>query len=242
MNPLIATEQGAQVKHVVALIPVRGGSKGVLKKNLRIVGGKPLLAWTIEDARESRSVNTVYVTTEDAELKKIALAYGALVIDRPLELAQDTSTSEDALIHALNEISANEGEVDLVVFLQATSPMRSGLDIDRAIDTLEEANADSLLSVCQSHAFLWTEEAGHAVAVNYNPTTRPRRQDMKPQFRENGSIYVFRPWVLRQLRNRLGGKIALFKMSEEAGIDIDSEADLDFVNYLLDAKGVGKSA
>jgi N-acylneuraminate cytidylyltransferase len=128
----------------------------------------------------------------------------------------------------------------LVVFLQATCPVRSGADIDAAVALLESSGADSVLSVSPAHAFLWEEREGRAVALNYDWRHRPRRQDMPPQYRENGSIYVFKPWVLRQGANRLGGRIALYRMSEEAGVDIDSELDLVLAGLLLRASTEGR--
>ena len=122
------------------------------------------------------------------------------------------------------------------MFLQATCPLRTGADIDAAVALLEATGADSLVSVSPAHLFLWEERDGQAVAVNRDWRLRPRRQDMPPRYRENGSIYVFRPWVLRPGNNRLGGKIVLFKMSEEAGVDIDSETDLELADFLLRRK------
>ena len=222
---------------VVVIIPARGGSKGVPRKNVRNVAGRPLIAWSIADGLEAARVGRVYVSTEDAEIKRAALAAGAAVIDRPADLAQDATTSEAALLHALEEIAAERrGDPELVVFLQATCPLRSGADIDAAVALLEATGADSLVSVSPAHLFLWEERDGQAVAVNRDWRLRPRRQDMPPRYRENGSIYVFRPWVLRQGHNRLGGKIVLFKMSEEAGVDIDSETDLELADFLLRRK------
>ncbi|MCO5061581.1 MAG: acylneuraminate cytidylyltransferase family protein [Kiritimatiellae bacterium] len=219
---------------VVAIIPARGGSKGVPRKNVRAVAGRPLLAWSIADCLESRRVSSVFVSTDDGEIKRVAEEAGATVIERPVALAQDATSSEAALLHALDVIAAGPGgEPDLVVFLQATCPLRRGADIDAAIDLLEQTQADSVLSVSPSHVFLWEERDGEAVAVNRDWRERPRRQDMTPRYRENGSIYVFKPWVLREGKNRLGGKIVLFKMSEEAGVDIDSEHDLELADFLL---------
>lgn len=218
---------------VVAIIPARGGSKGVPRKNLRDVAGKPLIAWSIEDAAESKIVSEVYVTTDDSEIAQVSIRYGAKVINRPADLAMDSSTSESALRHALDEIVKMDGEPRLVVFLQATSPLRSDRDIDAAIELLEKSDADSVLSVTPAHVFLWKEEDGKAVAINYDSMRRPRRQDMVPQYRENGSLYVFKPWVLRDLNNRLGGRIVMYKMGDEAGLDIDSELDLKIAGLLM---------
>ncbi len=222
---------------VVVLIPARGGSKGVPRKNIRDVAGRPLIAWSIEDGLESARAGRVVVSTEDAEIQQVARRCGAEVIARPAELAQDATSSEAALLHALDGLAAGpEGEPDLVVFLQATCPLRTGAEIDEAVALLESSGADSLLSVSPSHAFLWEEKDGAGVSLNYDWRHRPRRQDMAPQYRENGSIYVFKPWVLRRGGNRLGGKIALYRMSEEAGIDIDSETDLKLADFLLRRK------
>lgn len=221
----------------VAIIPARGGSKGVPRKNVRMVAGRPLLAWSIADGLESARVGRVYVSTEDAEIKRTVLACGADVIDRPAELAQDATSSEAVLLHALESIAANGGgEPDLVVFLQATSPIRTGAEIDEAVARLEESGADSLLSVSPAHVFLWGEQEGRGVPLNHDWQHRSRRQDLPPQYRENGSIYVFKPRVLRQGGNRLGGKIVLFKMSEEAGVDIDSETDLELADFWMRRK------
>ena len=219
---------------IVAIIPARGGSKGVPRKNIRVVAGRPLLAWSIEDGLESSRVGRVYVSTEDAEIGRVAAQSGAAVIERPAALAQDETSSEAVLIHALEAIAAaGRGEPDLVVFLQATCPVRTGAEIDAAITQLESTGADSLLSVSPSHAFLWREEDGLAVPVNHDYRNRLRRQDLPAQYRENGSLYVFKPRVLTQGRNRLGGRIVLYRMSEEAGIDIDSESDLELADLVL---------
>lgn len=224
----------------VTIIPARGGSKGVPRKNLREVAGRPLIAWSIADALESARAGRVWVSTEDEEIRQVARECGAEVIDRPAELAQDATTSEAVLRHALDAIAAERGgDPDFVVFLQATSPLRTGAQIDEAVARLESAGADSVMSVSPAHLFLWGERDGLAVALNHDGESRPRRQDMEPQYRENGSIYVFRPWVLRERNNRLGGRTVLYKMSEEAGIDIDSETDLALADFLLRRQAEG---
>lgn len=122
---------------------------------------------------------------------------------------------------------------ELIIFLQCTSPIRSGQDIDCAIEKLQAENADSLLSVTLSHRFLWQEVDGTAKSINYDYSHRPRRQDMKSQYVENGSIYIFKPWVLKELGNRLGGKISLFPMMEAASWDIDSVLDFEVAEFLV---------
>ncbi len=217
----------------IAIIPARGGSKGVPRKNVRLLADKPLIAHSILDAQEATSVDSVYVSTDDEEIARVSANYGAEIIHRPSELANDTASSESALIHALEQLEHQGINPDLLVFLQCTSPIRTGLDIDQAIAKLKAEKADSLLSVSPSHRFLWEEVNGVAQSINYDYRHRPRRQDMNPQYMENGSIYLFKPWVLKETGNRLGGKIALYMMSEMAAMEIDSVYDFEMLNFLM---------
>ena len=218
---------------IITIIPARGGSKGLSGKNIKTLAGKPLIAHSIIHSKEAKLVDKVYVSTDDREIAEISRDYGAEIINRPDELAGDIASSESALIHAVEQIEATEVTIDLVVFLQCTSPIRTEIDIDNAIRKVKTEGADSLLSVSPSHRFLWQEVDGVAKSINYDYRHRPRRQDMPSQYVENGSIYVFKPWVLKQLNNRLGGKIALLTMSEAASWEIDSLLDFEIAESLL---------
>ena len=132
---------------ILSIIPARGGSERVPRKNLIAFACKPLLAWTIEASLGAAGVGRTVVSTDDAEIKQVALSYGAEVIDRPAELSHARSTSEAALVHALDHLREREGYVpDIVIFLQATSPLRDAHDIDAAIEKLLAEGADSLLT------------------------------------------------------------------------------------------------
>jgi CMP-N,N'-diacetyllegionaminic acid synthase len=220
---------------ILAIIPARGGSKGIPRKNVQPVLGKPLIAHTIEHALSATYVTRTVVSTDDKGIAGVARAFDAKVVMRPPELATDTATSESALRHVLDSLRAAEGyDPDLIVFLQATAPIRRPFDVDRAIATLQAAGADSLLSVVPSHSFLWRHTGeGSAEPVNYDYRSRPRRQDLEPQYAENGSIYVFKPWVLREHDNRLGGKIVLYEMDAWSGIDIDAPHDLALCEWIM---------
>ncbi|SEI50644.1 N-acylneuraminate cytidylyltransferase [Allopseudospirillum japonicum] len=219
---------------IIAIIPARGGSKGVPKKNIRLLAGKPLLAHTLDICTCTPSITETLVTTDSTEIAQVAHEYGAQVIQRPQDLSGDLASSESALSHALNTYCQKHQRPDAVVFLQCTSPIRQKDDIQKAIDTFYKKNADSLLSVVPSHRFLWKKDhQGQAVSVNYDFNHRPRRQDMQPQYQENGSIYIFKPWVLEKLHNRLGGKIALYLMQESSLVDIDTEFDFKFAEFVL---------
>ncbi|OLT55932.1 acylneuraminate cytidylyltransferase family protein [Moorena bouillonii] len=217
----------------VCIIPARGGSKGVPRKNIKPLNSLPLIIYSIIDATEASLVDQLYVTTDDAEIASKVEEYGASIIKRPDELAGDTASSELALAHALDEIERSGIHPNLIVFLQCTSPIRSGIDIDNAIQKLQAEDADSLVSVSPSHRFLWKQVDGVAKSINYDYRDRPRRQDMNPQYVENGSIYIFKPWVLQKLGNRLGGKISLFPMSEAAAHEIDSPLDFEIAEFFL---------
>lgn len=221
-------------KSIIALIPARGGSKGIPGKNVYPLAGKPLIVHSIEQALQSRYVTKTVVSTDDDRIAQASRDAGASVIHRPENISGDTATSESALIHALETFRMQEGHLpELAVFLQCTSPLRRMNDIDRAVETLHEQGADSLLSVSPSHRFLWEETAKGARSLNYDFRHRPRRQDMRPQYVENGSIYVFRPQALLDTGNRLSGKIALYVMEEDAAVDIDSMLDMKMAEMLL---------
>lgn len=219
---------------VLAIIPARGGSKGIPRKNLALVGGRSLLDHTVAHALRAKTVTRTVVSTDDDEIAAAALAAGAEVVRRPAEIAGDTATSESALVHTLGELSARmDYRPDLVVFLQATSPLRRPVDIDAAIQTLLREEADSVFSACRVEGFIWRRCETGLRSLTYDHSARPRRQDIGTDFLENGSIYVFRPWVLQQLGNRLGGRIAVYEMDPLHSFQVDEPADLDLMQRLM---------
>lgn len=219
---------------VLAIIPARGGSKGVPRKNLRALCGRPLVVHSIEHALKARGVNRTVVSTDDEEIARVSREAGAEVIERPANLAGDKATSESALLHALGVVEARDGYVPTtVVFLQATSPVRDADDVDAALGTLISQRADSLVSVCRSHDFLWTRRGKTGVPTNYKPSKRPRRQDMAPQFRENGSIYIMKAAGLRKHRCRLFGRIALYEMDQARSFQVDTEEDFALIEAMM---------
>lgn len=225
--------RGEELK-IIALIPARGGSKGIPRKNLRSVAGIPLLSHSVVHALRTPAIDRVIVSTDDPAIAGVASESGAEVIWRPADISQDTSTSESALVHALNHLRDGEGyEPSLVVFLQPTSPLRQPDDIQNCIDTLIREGADSLFSACPAHGFVWRNEGDHVSSVTYDYKSRPRRQDTFEHLVENGSIYVFKPWVLRKFDNRLGGKIAIYKMHTLDSYQIDEPPDLKLAEDLL---------
>lgn len=225
-------------RRILALIPARGGSKGIPGKNLASLGGRPLLAHTVEQALATPAIGRVVVSTDDDAIARCAERCGAESLRRPAALASDKASSESALLHALDALEEREGyEPDLVVFLQATSPLRRRSDIRRAIETLDAECADAVFSACPIHGFVWRRRDRDLKALSYDFRRRPRRQDIGEDLLENGSIYVFKPWVLRRHNNRLGGKIAVYPMDPLDSFQIDEPEDLDLFERLLTLPG-----
>lgn len=223
---------------VPAIIPARGGSKGIPGKNLVEVGGRPLLGHTLEHARATPEITEVVVSTDSDEIAAYSESLGATVVRRPPELSGDTASSESALLHALDTLRDRDGrDPDLVVFLQATSPVRPAGAVSRAIQVLLLDEADSLFSACPLHGFVWKLEASRPTALSYDHRHRPRRQELCQHVEENGSIYVFRPWVLRETGNRLGGRIAVHLMDPLYAVQVDEPRDVERVTRLLDITG-----
>ena len=222
----------------VTIIPARGGSKGIPGKNVMDFCGQPLVAWSIIQANASKHVNKVYVTSDSDEILNIAKCFNASPIRRPDEYASDTATSESALLHALDVIEKEElNKVDLIVYLQPTSPLRDPEDIDGAVQTFFKLQADSLFSAAVLEDFcIWKKVNNTLKGFSFDPFNRGRRQDKKPMYLENGSIYVFWPHILRQFNNRFGGKIEMFEMPYWKSYEIDTMKDIEICEYFFQKK------
>lgn len=209
----------------IALIPARGGSKGLPRKNVLPLAGKPLIAWTIDAALRAKSISTVYVTTDDAEIAEVSRAAGAEVIHRPADLASDTASSESALLHALDDINAQKGSLpEYTAFLQCTSPLTIPDDIDGTVALLRDG-AQSALGATPFHHFLWQEGENGAEGINHDKSVRLRRQDMNPQWLETGSIYAFRSADFQKTKHRFFGRVGLYPIPPERVLEIDEPSD-----------------
>ncbi len=216
-------------ERVVALIPARGGSKGIPRKNVRLLAGKPLIAHTIETALASRFVNRVVVTTDDREIEEISVRYGAETVRRPAKLSGDSASSESALLHALDHLALREAyHPDLVVFLQCTSPLTQPEDVDGTVRVLLDEGADSALAVTPFYRFLWRCDGdGMVTGINHDERIRLRRQELPPQYIETGAVYVMRAEGFRKGKNRFFGRTAMYLMPRERCLEIDEPADLE---------------
>jgi CMP-N,N'-diacetyllegionaminic acid synthase len=220
--------------NIICIIPARGGSKRMPRKNVRIVAGLPLVVHSMRHARATIEIAETYVSTDDPEVAELARREGVTAVERPVELSGDAASSESALLHVLDD-RRKQGMIDpdLVVFLQPTSPVRRVGDISAAIEALRSASADSLFSATINKALIWNSSPRGLESINYNFCRRQREQDMSVQYRENGSIYVFRPEILREKLNRLGGRIAVFEMDVWTSFQVDEEADLELCAWIL---------
>ena len=210
---------------IVAIIPARGGSKGIPRKNILPLFDKPLITWTIEQALAVPGLRVI-VSTEDDEIAEVAASSGAEVMRRPPELALDTTPSEPVIEHVIGELTARGERPDAVMFLQATSPVRLPGTLARAVAEFDASGADSLVAVVPESPFLWNFT--HPATADYDFTHRPRRQDIpadQKKYRENGSLYLTRTEVYARDHNRLGGHIELFVLDEVEAVDVDTHSD-----------------
>lgn len=212
----------------VAIIPARGGSRGIPRKNLALLNNRPLISYTIFAARES-SLDAVYVSTEDPEIAKVSQELGAQIIWRPTELASDTTSSEDVLVHAIRELGNQDKSIQNVAFIQATSPFLKQTAIDEAIDKLKKPKYDSVITVCPEYGYF-----GEITDDEYQPmrTTRQRRQDMTPFYRDNGALYYL-PAEIVLKRKRYGDHIGTVMMTYEESVEVDSHVDLQICEILI---------
>jgi len=171
--------------NIHCVIPARGGSKGIPRKNIIDFCGKPLLAWTIEQCLEADDVNDVWVSSDNDEILDVAMLYGAKAIKRPIDISGDMATSESAWLHAIDYLKNNNIPLDVVLAPQVTSPLRETIDINNAISKFFKGNYDSMISASMAEdLFFWEESNTGLDSVNYDYKNRKRRQDFKEQIIE----------------------------------------------------------
>ncbi|MEU8681467.1 acylneuraminate cytidylyltransferase [Streptomyces sp. NPDC048611] len=236
---------------VVAVIPARGGSKGVPAKNLAAVGGVPLVARAVRECRAARLVTDVVVSTDDAGIAAAARGAGAVVVRRPGDIAGDTATSEAAVLHALDAYEAEQGaSVDAVLLVQCTSPFIVREDIDGVAAAVVEDGADSALTVAPFHGFVWRDaepevggddaDGGHG--VNHDKSFRPRRQDRPQDLLETGAAYAMDAAGFRACGHRFFGRTELVRTDPARVLEVDDPHDLARARALaplLDAERPG---
>ncbi|MBI2048274.1 MAG: acylneuraminate cytidylyltransferase family protein [Parcubacteria group bacterium] len=228
--------------HVVAIIPARGGSKGLPGKNIISLGGKPLIAWSIEAAKNSKLVERVIVTTDDEKIAAVAREYGADVpFIRPAELAQDDTPPDPVLKHVLQHLEEKEGvKPEIIVWLEPPCPFRTPKEIDEAITMLQnDPNADSLRSVIepfQNPFKSWTLKGAYLKPLIEKKGqvlhTGPRQKTEKTYW-QNGALFLLKYNTIMKKGNFFGDNILPYIMSSDRFVDIDKKEDLEYAEFYL---------
>ena len=221
-------------KTFLAIIPARGGSKRLPRKNVLDLCGKPLIAYTIEAALKSEYINKVIVSSDDEEILNISSNFGADIIKRPIDLANDTATTFDAIKHTIENVE----KYDYIVLLQPTSPLRNEKHIDEAIELLEKKKADAIVSVCEmDHSPLWSNTLpndGNMSNFLKDEILNKRSQDLEKYYRLNGAIYICKTEKLIENKSFfLKDNIFAYKMDRESSIDIDEEIDFKIAETFI---------
>lgn len=225
---------------ILGIIPARGGSKGVPRKNIRLLNGKPLLAYTIEAAKNAGRLTRIILSTEDQEIAEVGLKYGADVpFMRPAELAQDTTPTLPVIQHAVENLEATGEAYDAICLLQPTNPLRRAEDIDNCIELFEETGADSVISILQvPHEYnpkwvYWKKPDGKMILTTGENEPLPRRQDLPPAFHREGSVYVTKKTVLFEAGNLYGTDVQGYEIEPEYSANIDTLEDWNEVERRL---------
>jgi len=214
---------------IVSLTLSRGGSKGVPRKNIADICGKPLVAYVLEAAKESKYIAERYVSTEDLEIKNVVRSLGAKVIDRPKELATDSAKCEDALLHFAENV-----DFDILCFIQTTSPLVLPSDLDCGIEKVMSGEYDSVFSTTlETWIPKWIQAGDIVKPVNWTPKQRPRRQQMPELLIENGAFYITKREHLLKNRLRYSGRIGSVEMPLKRSFQIDTPDELELIRAII---------
>ena len=222
----------------VALIPARSGSIGVVDKNIKTIAGKPLIAWSIEQAISSKLIDSVFVSTNSEKIASISKTYGASVpFLRPQNISGSKATTESAIEHFCKFLDKSQMHVENILLIQCTSPLRAPKRFDLAIKYFKDKEFDSLIPVAESHRFFW-KNFDHPRS-SYDYLNRPRRQDIlenEKSYVETGSFYLFKVSEFLKSKNRICGRFGLYLTPEEEAFDIDTMVDFSICESLLNMK------
>jgi YrbI family 3-deoxy-D-manno-octulosonate 8-phosphate phosphatase len=207
----------------IAFVPVRCGSKSIPFKNIKLFCGKPLLYWSVIALENSNNIDKIIIATDCEKIKEevIKLNFNKVeIFDRSIENATDTSSTESVLLEYINSVNLSEN--DFLVLVQVTSPFLQSNDIDNAFDLIKSTSGDSLLSCVRVKRFFWNDDGN---SLNYDPMSRPRRQDFKGTLMENGAFYINTVKGIKTTKNRLSGKIVIYEMPQNTSVEIDEPSD-----------------
>jgi N-acylneuraminate cytidylyltransferase len=212
--------------HVCSIIPARGGSKGIPRKNVRLFAGEPLVARTIRQSLACPAISRTILTSEDDEILEVGGKAGAELLPRPAELASDTANIDPVLLWATGELERQHGRIDVLVLLYPTAPLRRVSDIAETVARVTEQGCDSALTLCEDSSYLWRVHGSVAEPVNYDPRKRkPRQLEGWNQWIENKAVYAMRRDLLVGTGCRLGGRIGWVEMPALRSVDLDTPDD-----------------
>jgi CMP-N-acetylneuraminic acid synthetase len=212
---------------IIALVPLRGGSKSIPGKNIKPLAGKPLCAWALEAALQSGIFERLIVSTDSEEIAGVVKAIGIPleVIMRPAEYATDTATTESVMLHVASLV-----DFEVMATIQATSPLTRPEDFAVAYAQFRKQEADSLVTCVRLKRFFWSDEGQ---PLNYDPLNRPMRQQFKGTLWETGAFYFTKRRILEEYRCRLGGKIAVYELPQDTAVDIDEPEDWEHLERII---------
>lgn len=216
----------------ISFIPVRGGSKSIPFKNIKILAGQPLVYWTAKAANDAECINKVIIATDSDEIKNAVKDFNLSKIEiynRKPENAQDTSSTESVMLEYIQNAKLNSD--DKFFLIQATSPLLKSKHIDEMYKQMLSDNADSALSCVVNKRFFWSKDGK---SINYDYKNRPRRQDFEGILMENGACYINSVKNILQFNNRLSGKISIYQMPEYTSVEIDEPDDFLLIEKLME--------
>lgn len=215
----------------IAIIPARCGSVEIQYKNIYPICGKPMISYTIKTLKES-IVNDIFVSTDCEDVAKIATSYGARIIQRPIELAQNHSPSIDCIKHAISFLNLEDN--DIIVLVQPTSPLITSTDITNGIDTFNLGSFDTIISVTENHNVLWKQDKNNIIAIGHDPCLRLNRQNMPKIYHENGAFYIFRVNNITQHNCLNGyGEVGYIEIPKSRSFQIDDYEDVFIVESII---------
>lgn len=231
----------ANKKKIVAIIPARGGSKGIPRKNLQLLAGRPLIAHAIDSARDSPLVTRVIVNSEDSEILQVSASLGAEVQNRPEDFWHDNTFQEvdRLLMWCVNDLERHGDRVDIVVLVYPTAPLRRAKHVTQTVNLVLNEGFDSALTLCESRSYIWRVHSdGSAEPTNYDPKRRgPNQMEGWNQWVENKAVYAMRRDLLLETGCRVGGRIGYVPMSKLESIDIDLPDDLALAEAIITLRG-----
>jgi|APSaa5957512535_1039671.scaffolds.fasta_scaffold79812_2 CMP-N,N'-diacetyllegionaminic acid synthase len=230
--------------NILAIIPAREGSKGIPKKNIKKLVNKPLIAYTISEAKKSKFLSKIIVSTDSKKIEKIAKKLGSETMIRPKKLAQDNSSTLHVIQHVIKNLkSLDNFDTDIVITLQPTSPLRTAADIDSAIKLFLKSKCDSVIGmtdVIHPPELMYRKTKNKLKPLIITKIKSKRRQDMSKTYQVNGAIYICKYDLIMKKHTMFGKNIIPYLMPIERSIDIDTMFDLLFVEYILKSRKLSK--